>query len=466
MNCKVLKQADFRSNPVAEKKAFREKIIAQAQHILVLNNIRIDLKQRFEALKSFGSESDRNYFEFLKWDSRICDIKEFARLSFWNPTLVVNLNLQNLQLRVLHVGDFVNMKELNVSGNWLQQLTGFGLERCSNLATFDLRKNFLSDHHELQVFHYMPSILSVFLAGNKFTTNYKHQLIVVTRYLPGTQLSQGIQNIDGQKVTLTDKLQAFRDPASGVKGVDFEHWKCLLISSFGHRNMQLPNFFSKLCRIELANHGGVALEYANVEGIHSLQWLDLSNHDLKYVSGLEGCLCLRVLILNGNASLDLKKTLWQLSFMKQLESAFLFNPDHKMRTLPSYRIDALRSIIFNNRSFCALDGKSVSVEERVQAHSSDGSESRTHAYRSRLCIIQNVFGSKNRSFHPEEVVPGVVYQPELVQELLAMARQGIVHSLAFPSLFDIRLFVNLLNLSFSTSLKMTFPTKSKTSPAS
>lgn len=446
-NCNVLKQADFRLNPVVEKKAFREKIISMAQHILVLNNVRVELKHRFEALKSFGSDADRSYFDYLKWDSRICDIKEFGRLSRWDPSLVINLNLQNLQLRVLHVGDFSNMKELNVSNNWLQQLTGFGLERCNRLQTFDLRKNFLSDPHELHVFHYMPSILSVFLAGNKFTTNYKHQLIVVTQHLPGTQISQGVQHIDGQKVTITDKLQAFRDPSSGVRGVDYEHWKCLLIHSFGHRNMQQLDFFSKLRRIDLQNRGGLPLEYANVEGILSLEWLDLSHHDLKNVAGLESCHSLRVLVLHGNPSLDLKKTLWQFSFMKCLEAVSLFSPEHKIRSLPTYRIDALRAIIFNNRAFCILDGHPVSVEDRVQAHNTDGSEVRTHTYRSRLCIIQNVLGEKNKSFHPDEVAPGVVYQPEHVQELPFMARLGIVHSLAFPSLYDIRLFVNLLKLN-------------------
>jgi Leucine-rich repeat (LRR) protein len=447
MNCNALKQADFRLNPVVEKKAFRDKIIAQAQHLLVLNNVRIELKHRVEALKSFGSEDDWKVFDYLKWDSRICDIREFGRLPRWDPTLIVNLNLQNLQLRVLVVGDFCNMKELNVSSNWLQQLTGFGLERCSRLQTFDLRKNFISDHQELHVFHYMPSILSVFLAGNKFTTNYKHHLIVITRYLPGTQLSQGVQHIDGQKVTLTDKLHAFRDPSSGVRGVDYEHWKCLLILSFGHKNMQQPNFFSRLRRIDLENKGGVPLGYANVEGIQSLEWLNLSHHDLKQVAGLETCLSLRVLILNGNSSLDLKKTLMQFSPMKHLEAVSLFNPDHKMRSLPTYRIDALRAIVFNNRAFCALDGFPVSVEERVQAHNTDGSEVRTHVYRSRLCIVQNVLGEKNRAFHPDEVTPGVVYQPEQVQELPFMARLCIVHSFAFPSLHDIRLFVNLLKLN-------------------
>jgi Leucine-rich repeat (LRR) protein len=447
MNCNALKQADFRLNPVVEKKAFRDKIIAQAQHLLVLNNVRVELKHRSEALKSFGSEEDRKYFDYLKWDSRICDIKEFGRLPRWDPTLVVNLNLQNLQLRVLLVGDFCNMKELNVSSNWLQQLTGFGLERCNRLQTFDLRKNFISDQNELHVFHYMPSILSVFLAGNKFTTNYKHHLIVITRYLPGTQLSQGVQHIDGQKVSLIEKLHAFRDPSSGVKGVDFEHWKSLLIHSFGHRNMQQPHFFSRLRRIDLENKGGVPLGYANVEGIQMLEWLDLSHHDLKHVAGLETCLSLRVLILNGNASLDLKKTLMQFTSMKRLEAVSLFNPDHKMRSLPSYRIDVLRAIIFNNRAFCTLDGFPVSVEERVQAHNTDGSEVRTHAYRSRLCLVQNVLGEKNRAFHPDEVNPGVVYQPDKVIELPFMARQGIVHSIAFPSLYDLRLFVNLLKLN-------------------
>jgi Leucine-rich repeat (LRR) protein len=447
MNCNVLKQADFRLNPVTEKKAFRDKIIAQAQHILVLNNTRVELKHRFEALKSFGSESDRHYFDYLKWDSRICDIKEFARLPQWDPTLVVNLNLQNLQLHVLHVGEFVNMKELNVSNNWLQSLTGFGLERCNRLQTFDLRKNHLSDPHELHVFHYMPSILSIFLAGNKFTCNYKQQLIVVTRYLPGTQLSQGVQVIDGQKVTLHDKLQAFRDPSSGVRGVDFEHWKCLLIHCYGHRNMQQADFFSRLRMIDLGNKGGLPLTYASVEGLASLEWLDLSLHNLRDITGLETCHSLRVVILAGNASLDLKKTLWQFSFMKHLEAVSLYSPEHKMSSLPTYRIDVLRAVIFNSRSFSMLDGHPVHVEERVQAHNIDGSELRTHAYRARLCLIQNVLGAKNRAFHPDEVTPGVVYQPHEVQELVCMAKLGIVHSLAFPSLQDIRLFVNLLKLN-------------------
>ena len=447
MNCNALKQADFRLNPVVEKKAFRDKIIAQAQHVLVLNNTRVDLKHRFEALKSFGSEDDRRHFEHLKWDSRICDIKEFGRLSRWDPALVVNLNLQSLQLRVMHVGNFSNMKELNVSNNWLQQLTGFGLERCNCLQTIDLRKNFLSDHHELHVFHYIPSILSVFLAGNKFATNYRQQLIVVTRYLPGTQLSQGVQHIDGHKVTLIDKLNAFRDPSSGVRGVDYEHWKCLLILSFGHSNMQQLNFFSRLRRIDLCNKGGVPLEFANVEGLLSLEWLDLSQHDLKYVTGLETCLSLRVLKLGGNHSLDFKRTLLQISSMKRLEAVSLYSAEHKMRSLPTYRIDVLRAVIFNNRAFCMLDGFAVSVEDRVQAHNTDGSEIRTHAYRSRLCLVQNVLGAKNKAFHPDEIAPGVNYKPEEVQELPYMARLGIVHSLAFPSLYDLRLFVNVLKLN-------------------
>jgi DNA polymerase III delta prime subunit len=47
------------------------------------------------------------------------------------------------------------MKELNVSNNWLQQLTGFGLERCNRLQMFDLRKIIIQNEHDFKGDYYV-----------------------------------------------------------------------------------------------------------------------------------------------------------------------------------------------------------------------------------------------------------------------------------------------------------------------
>ena len=57
----------------------------------------------------------------------------------------MHIHIEDARLQQIHVGQFVNVKEIHLPGNSITTLVGSGIERCEDLRSLDLSRNSFDD---------------------------------------------------------------------------------------------------------------------------------------------------------------------------------------------------------------------------------------------------------------------------------------------------------------------------------
>lgn len=156
----------------------------------------------------------------MKWDSVICSILDNQRFtSKWDPTLIRVLCVRDAGLNEFHVGSFINLKSLDISHNNITTLVGAGLERLTKLRFFDFSYNKIADVECLNVLRWIPNLLEVNSEGNLFPGDYKPRIVYITINHPGLNRNPGLIKLDGQPVTLDQKVYAFKQIGADVNEI-------------------------------------------------------------------------------------------------------------------------------------------------------------------------------------------------------------------------------------------------------
>lgn len=136
--------------------------------------------------------------------------------------------------------------------------------------------------------------------------------------------------MDGRQLTIDDRVKALLARGMSPSGAEAERWRLTLVASFGHARVSKGvEFFERARRAELCGSG--ISGRVDVSLFKSLIKLNLERNRLREVHGLESLICLRVCLLAGNAELDVKRVLNQLSQHSGLEHISLRPKPEKER---------------------------------------------------------------------------------------------------------------------------------------
>jgi Leucine-rich repeat (LRR) protein len=423
--CSLLEHLIVSNNPLTQQPSWKHMILAGNPYIQTINGSKVTLRDRATAIDKFGSKEMKQRLGYLKWDWCICAAALQLNLPKWDPQAITKLTLVSVGLSEIHVGNFRALRFLDVSKNEIATLQHAGLEYCDVLAEINLAENQLTAKDEFSVFPMIPSLLKVTLRGNNFESGYRRRLIYECINLRGTNRALGLQEIDGEPVTLLERIEALRK-YSGLPDdrVDLLGWSYLLIKEYGHFQLRMiPNFLDGLTTVVLSRQG---LGSADFSAFRNAQVIDASENDLVSVTGLQYVTQLRYLDLSVNPKLKHDNVLKQLKHTQNLEHILLI-PDARVyetanaqSATEDYRVGVL-SVLFKCHKFLrAIDFVPISVSERrkaLLAKKVTPAEAARYAFH--CAVLQSLAdsGSSRLSFHPDDVAPGKQYDPAAVSEL-------------------------------------------------
>lgn len=365
-------------NPVSDRTEFFSRIIGSLPDLELLNEQPIAPAMRAGCIAALGSIPGGP--GLYRWDLSLCSVpqvKEMARAGApFRPELLTKLVLSGQELTEFHVGQLTKLEYLDLSKNHLTELRGAGLERCSRLVSLNLSDNLLHYRESLDVLACLPSLLKLWLTGNKLDSNYPHWAIFACRNLKGSNRHVGLVELDGMQVTIDAKMQAQKSCGDATETTPEElgklRWKLSIITVFGHA--QIRNF-SYMQSLRVARLAGLGLSYADLSLFSGkLEVLDLSGNNLgPGLDGLEKLTGLKVLNVAENPKIKLKPIMEILSkgaHRHLISVCFAVDktPEHKRKTIrSSYRNKVFRQLIPCCPRLEMLDGRYISVGERVEA---------------------------------------------------------------------------------------------------
>eukprot|EP01119_Soliformovum_irregulare_P019621 TRINITY_DN6257_c0_g1_i1.p1 TRINITY_DN6257_c0_g1~~TRINITY_DN6257_c0_g1_i1.p1 ORF type:complete len:1295 (+),score=537.13 TRINITY_DN6257_c0_g1_i1:416-4300(+) len=450
-NCPKMEIFNLNGNPVCLKRNFRGKIIAACPTLQQLNRIPVQLEERVAALLSYRPKEWAGRIWELHWEQILCSQVEVRKMSSWQPHRITTLILRGISLRVFRVGGLFNLKDLDLSNNLISDLLESGIESCVNLKSINLSHNNLISASSLRVFSATTRLGSIDLSDNSYKnkklSEYRLNLIYITRYHVGDSRSLGISQIDGRKVSYEEKITAVIRASKNSefrKIVGKYAWDLALVRLHGHGILQENPRKSQLKDLKLPScHLTHSVDVGNFLGMVQL---DFSGNSLVKVKNLGFLENLRFLNLSGNPRLDINRVLEQLErclFLEQL-SLGMWEPGHAHYYKDSkYRKRILARLLPRSIRLKFLDFIWIGAEERLQAAKSFPEIDKSQLEKYRYHLYVTLLHTK-REFPDcgiNEVVVGRQFDPSAITSL-QMTGCALAH-------VDVSMFDNLLQLDLS-----------------
>lgn len=318
-------------------------------------------------------------------------------LQRWDPAQITKLSLVRLNLSEFHIGTLIFLEELDLSYNKISELIGSGIEQCINIVKCNLSHNQIVKKQQLKVFEYSflfslcdqnnafffffsylrftRSLLELWMEGNcdgKATLEeYRSIIIYITRNLPGTNRSTGLIELDGNPISLEERITAITSLSKSKQDPQLYRWNLALMEYYGHRQVRSPDFLSNVKHLKLPHCN---LSMVDLRGRFSIEVLDLSGNNLETVLGLNELprfssfdsknipfillKRLRFLNLSGNSRLKLGEVLDSLKEDVVLEQVSFCVTEENHKHHPDnrkYRDKVLVALLMNNPDLRWID---------------------------------------------------------------------------------------------------------------
>ncbi|KAJ5080249.1 leucine rich repeat protein [Anaeramoeba ignava] len=408
---------DLKGNPICEDPNFRSITIAQLPRLSLLNGQEVGIDEKIDAIKKYAPKNIQKKIGDIKWDLVICSIPEIRTMPGWYPQNIVNLVLPNQGISSFHVGTFVSLQLLDLSGNEIVTLQGTGLEQCDKLLSLSMQNNKIGDlsNAVLSVLPFCPSLQHVNLSQN-LIKDYRSQVIYACRNLRGTNRQPGLSTIDDKGVTSEEYIQSlYQAGAMNQLEIEKTKWMLLEFQQFGHFQLRGIDKFTKY--IKAISFPSSNLGYSSVNKFNQIEVLVLQNNNLTEVKGIRKLKKLRWLDLSKNPNLNIIKTLQSLKEITTLEIAAFAsdistdivsdglkpkilkttfsqsNQNEKTSLSASntqYRGRVLSSLVPNNTKLTTIDTYAITVIERADAYLTQGMDSKmVEKYRFYLAVTLN-----------------------------------------------------------------------------
>eukprot|EP01114_Cavostelium_apophysatum_P010445 TRINITY_DN2416_c0_g1_i11.p1 TRINITY_DN2416_c0_g1~~TRINITY_DN2416_c0_g1_i11.p1 ORF type:complete len:2801 (+),score=908.52 TRINITY_DN2416_c0_g1_i11:43-8445(+) len=448
-------------NPANLKPNSKDRVIASCPNLKTLNGKSIDMEERMQAIITQGTkqQQQKKNVDFVRWDLNVALSEEenicspLSSMRYWQPELIKKISFPNSKLECFHVGTLPQLEELNLSGNWISELLGSGIEQCQRLVRFDISNNRISSKKSLSVFPFTSGLCYLSIQNNrdpvtgKELSNYRDFLIYLTRNLKGTNRSTGLVELDGSPISMDERVNAVQIHGKKKSAALLHKWNLCLMDYYGHVQLRTPGFLSNIkhCRMPSMN-----LSMVDLRGFFSLEVLDLSGNNLIEVDGINELPNLRLLNLSGNSNLDLPTTLQSLKENVLLEQvSFAIDSDEKHVLYiksKKYRQKVLVSLLMKNPKFTFLDNVLITPEERVDClqHSPGYDKKDVEKFKFELSLLLNIVEPWDRDYHYSVISVGCQYDPSSVLSLRRMNGRDLCSSAC-----DFSPFLSLQELNLS-----------------
>jgi len=336
-------------------------LILPLQSLMWFNGIKIDNLTRFSAYQFIKSNKLFSSVSLSLWYSAIDYEPTISSMNGWKFNEIESLTLSHLSLLAANLFSFSQcqkLSKLDLSHNHLTSISHSGIQSLTFLQHLDLSDNELLTLNDLNILGQCQSLQSVILTGNDNLKDYKSHVIYHCRYLIGLESSSGLQSLDGNLLTIEEKIRHY---AQFDKNEAFNfHWNLLCSASFTHSDVinSSPNIKSLAFLSQ-------NLSYADVGRFRFCQYLNLSSNHLKFVNGLESLKLLKCCDLSNNPDLNLKATLNQLAALNSLTHVNLslnhrgdFNKQENFNKI-------LFSLFPNNSRLSCINGKLIDVNDYI-----------------------------------------------------------------------------------------------------
>eukprot|EP00002_Diphylleia_rotans_P021967 TRINITY_DN428_c0_g2_i2.p1 TRINITY_DN428_c0_g2~~TRINITY_DN428_c0_g2_i2.p1 ORF type:complete len:2171 (-),score=432.49 TRINITY_DN428_c0_g2_i2:273-6785(-) len=372
-NSPYIQYMDVRGNPLAENWMAMLAIIYYCNILEVLNGQPVTVANRIEAIEKYGTPNEKQNIAQIHWNLTVGSVPFVKLMRKWDSTQIIQLNLQKMGLKYCNVSGMNRLRILDLSHNLLSSLSGLGLEFCESLEVLSLAHNKINKTESLHVLTYLTSLQRLFLEGNGIQ-DYRAKVLSFTWSSKGTNKSFGLDELDGMKFSLLEKIECIRKlPDITPETVAHLIWNLGLAHSIGHmqaRDLQYVPFYRDLrvCRKYLI--------FADVSSFVNLQVLDLSQNDLSFVRGLDQLTSLRVINLSCNPKLDMEAVIAQLrktsTLIHACFSADLGSKEKKsirgsLLASPTYRRDIIRQLFPHHHALKSVDRQTISLDEYSDA---------------------------------------------------------------------------------------------------
>jgi Leucine-rich repeat (LRR) protein len=311
-----LQVVDLRDNPLKEMVALTERLIGTLPCVSVVNGLPVELETRLSVLEAHAKKSA----PLLRWEWVVCSVRGIVTSHTWEPQTIRKLLLPNMRLSCFHVKAFVNLELLDLSGNAIALLVDSGIAHCKRLVVCDLRRNAIAKREQLSAFQFNLNLRHLFLLENEVCRSKDYRSLVVwwTRALRGSNWSTGLAELDGEPITLEERVSALQHASSlsssssssgAWKHPDAEltRWYLTLFAHFGRRELASAAGCAKYCVLPNRKLG-----VADLSALTGLRVLDLSWNALASISGLSALRHLHFLDLSNNPKLSLTSVLLQV----------------------------------------------------------------------------------------------------------------------------------------------------------
>lgn len=368
----------LRGNPCQRNKKDRIKILKSITRVKNLEcgfrvlDTEITVAERIEAWSARG-EIDKESKEQLKFMAAI-RIRSPADM---RPETVLGLDLSKLQLTMVDLSAYVNLKKLNLSQNKLKSLQKSGISCLKDLVVLDIRKNQLSSIDDLvQSLSKLKCLEYIGISGNLFSSTSRQLLL---KKLPICRsIDCRLMYIDDSAVSIGEILSCISDEFTGGKSVEKEskfRWDLSIRRHLTIKQIRNPNEISK---ISLSN---CTLTYVQFSWLPSLEVVNISNNNITNsyfeASGIETLINLRVLDISYNDLTSLECIASKLSNLPFFESIYIVGNKCFMEDSRRSRVSLLKNwdgIDSPAFSLKSINGKQIIVDERMEAVSSALSE--------------------------------------------------------------------------------------------
>eukprot|EP00753_Platysulcus_tardus_P007329 PLAT15137.1.p1 GENE.PLAT15137.1~~PLAT15137.1.p1 ORF type:complete len:2194 (+),score=1373.13 PLAT15137.1:84-6584(+) len=433
--------------PQAESEAWQ--ICLDCRHLSVLNGKDISAEERAAAIDRFGgsrqlAQAHVDGFHAVFTD-RAADVLTRMR-GGWDPSILTSLNLSGAALTAIFVGSFVNLRALDASDNAISSLAAAGLPRCKQLRLLNLSNNALAEEADISELRFCVSLQRLWLVGNPLPEKYRRAVINMTAHLPGNNRCHGLWELDGAEVLPEERIAVMRwAGALKRKHVRDMRQKLNLQRVLGRHELLTQADLRATCQTLIIRDAQL-VEF-DLSEFPALRTLDLSGNALKKLHGLRSLQQLRLLDLSCN-KLKEKKMIKELKAggVTTLVAVSLARNPSKVRTKDRERI--LAELGPTNRQLRALEGQLIPPLMRTAVLKRAGGMDRAQLdeYRLNLGLTLSAAPLEGRSYHPEDVVPGVKFRQRDVTELLRLTALGLTSRQLLLSPY---LALQQINLSYN-----------------
>jgi Leucine-rich repeat (LRR) protein len=274
----------------------------------------------------------------------------------WMPLAVTALRVIEQGLLTFHAYPFARtITDIDLSYNAIKTIADCGFSFCDKLRSLNLSHNRLEVRKDLSSFYAMPALQRLWLQGNASLGRYKNAVLYYTRELPGTNRRPGLLELDGQPVTLEDRITAIAEEGSPSMQ-DHERWQLLKIAAFGaHQLRHDPSYVASIRNARFANCN---LGTVNLASFTGLAVVDLSHNRLsgQGAEGLSELTALRSLNLSGNRALEADRVVRALNAKPITTLEHIWLAIDPAKADAEWRRHVLKGLGHNNPKLAVIDG--------------------------------------------------------------------------------------------------------------